>query len=370
MSFVDQLMAMTVRGGLGLAMLMLVGCSWDTHARLVPPEGYMQGAVAPKGREPSCPEVPTPYTGDLHFPSKYSGSDAARDKINASAAARYERLTDDVRKLEGGSNRLVARYLTTGQQAYADCALSWLEAWADAGALLSENYNHTGKSVRKWALGSVAGAYLRLKFSRSEPLKEHAEQAKAIEKWMGQLADRVVVDWNAQPMDRRNNHQYWAAWSVMATAVVLDRRDLFDWAVAQYRHGMQQVDGDGYLPLELSRQTRALAYHNYSMGPLMMIAAFSQANGLDLRKENEGALNRLAQRMQAGLQNPKIFQEKTGYPQTLDDLQSNNRFAWLEPYCALYSCSERTNAWRRSIEPLNTYRLGGDLTQLFSGQLP
>jgi poly(beta-D-mannuronate) lyase len=367
---VVRLTTMAMRGALALAALLTGGCFLDSKAALVPPDGYFQSAAAPRGREPSCPPAPTPYTGDLHFPSKYSGSDAARDKLNLVAAASYERLTGDVRKLEGGTNRLVERYFDTGQQAYADCAVTWLDSWANAGALLSENYNHTGKSVRKWALGSVAGAYLRLQFSRSEPLKGHAEQSEAIEKWLGQLADQVVKDWNAQPMDRRNNHQYWAAWSVMAAAVVLNRRDLFDWAVEQYRHGMQQVDADGYLPLELSRQTRALAYHNYSMGPLMMIAAFSQANDLDLRQENEGALQRLAQRMQAGLQDPRIFQEKTGYPQTLEDLQSNNRFAWLEPYCALYSCSKSTEAWRRSIEPLGTYRLGGDLTQLFSRQLP
>ena len=179
-----------------------------------------------------------------------------------------------------------------------------------------------------------------------------------------------MVDWDEQPLERRNNHQYWAAWSVMASAVILDRRDLFDWAVAQYRQGVGQVDEQGYLPRELSRQTRALAYHNYSMAPLLMIAAFAQANGLDLRAENADGLQRLARRLESGLQDPKIFQERTGYPQTLEDLQDSNRFAWLEPYCALYSCSAKTDEWRRSIEPLDTYRLGGDMTQLFSRNLP
>ena len=153
-----------------------------------------------------------------------------------------------------------------------------------ADALLSEEYNHTGMSVRKWTLGSLAGAYLRLKFSASQPLAAHAEQAQQVERWLGQLADRVVADWNAYPKERSNNHNYWAAWSVMASAVILDRRDLFDWAVGQYRHGMAQVTTDGYLPRELVRETRALSYHNYSIGPLLMVSAFAQANGLDLRR--------------------------------------------------------------------------------------
>lgn len=359
--------------GLGGSLLLLLGaCSGDsnTGTGLVPPPGYFRAAAELQGEPRDCAATPEPYTGELKFPSKYAGSDAARDQVNPKAAQRYRELTDNVRLLENGVNKLIGRYLDKGQPDDLACVMGWLNDWAEADALLSETYNHTGKSVRKWALGSVAGAYLRLKFSRSQPLKQYSSEAQNIEHWIAELADQVVLDWNAQPMERRNNHQYWAAWSVMASAVVLDRRDLFDWSVTQYQQGMQQVDKDGYLPLELSRQTRALAYHNYAMGPLLMVAAFAQANQLDLRGANQGALERLAQRLQAGLQQPQLFSAKAGYPQTLDDLQDNSRFAWLEPYCALYACSPATDAWRRSLEPLTTYRLGGDITQLFSEQLP
>ncbi|RJG09702.1 mannuronate-specific alginate lyase [Pseudomonas cavernicola] len=361
---------------LALAMLLGQGCSNDHEQGrvashdLVPPGGFYLAAPVAKGAARDCPSTPEPYTGELFFPSKYEGSDSARDKLNKTAAAKYRKLTEDVRNLENGVNKWVGKYLEDGDPEYAECALEWLEEWADDDALLSKKYNHTGKSVRKWALGSISSAYLRLKFSRSEPLAGHGEQSRNIEKWFGKLADQVVRDWNAQPMERRNNHQYWAAWAVMASAVVLDRRDLFDWSVEQYRHGMAQVDAEGYLPLELSRQTRALAYHNYSMGPLMMIAVFAQANGLDLRTDNNGALQRLAERVEQGLHDPHLFKDKTGYPQELEDLQENSRFSWLEPYCVLYRCSTQTNAWRQSLEPLSTYRLGGDVTQLFNAQLP
>lgn len=348
-------------------VLLLTGCAAPS---LQPPPGYLRAVAQVQGKPRACPTRPQPYTGKLQFPSKYAGSDSARDQVNPKAALRYRELTDNVRLLENGVNKLVGRYLDTGQPDDLACVIRWLNDWAEADALLSTSYNHTGKSVRKWALGSVAGAYLRLKFSTSQPLKRHSREARTIEKWLGKLADQVVLDWNAQPMARRNNHQYWAAWSVMASAVVLDRRDLFDWSVSQYRQGMSQVDKDGYLPLELSRQTRALAYHNYAMGPLLMVAAFAQANHLDLREDNNGALQRMAQRLEAGLKDPQLFSAKAGYPQTLDDLQDNSRFAWLEPYCALYTCSPATDAWRRSLQPLTTYRLGGDVTQLFSEQLP
>lgn len=355
-------------------LLSLLGVSSVALAQdaagLLAPAGFYLAAPPAKGKAPDCPDAPAPYTGALMFPSKYEGSDAARDKLSTAAYERYLQQTADVHRLETGVAKFVAQYLKKGHPQSAECALGWLSTWAEADALLSQEYSHTGKSARKWALATVSSAYLRLKFSRSQPLVGHAEQAHRVEQWLGKLADQVVLDWDGQPLNKRNNHQYWAAWAVMSSAVTLNRQDLFAWSVAQYRHGMQEVDAEGYLPLELSRQTRALAYHNYSLGPLLMIAAFAQANGLDVREDNHGALQRLAERVELGIEDPQSFKNKTGYGQTLDDLHSNSRFSWLAPYCALYRCSAKTIAWRRSLEPLSTYRLGGDLTRLFSNQQP
>lgn len=358
-----------------LLSVLLAGCSQAPEGSagtpsLVAPRGYYDAAPAAEGKARECTPPPRAYTGALDFPSKYAGSGEARDQLNPMAERRYLKLTGEMREMETGVNRMVGRYFKYGRPQDAACAMTWLASWAEAGALLSGEYNHTGMSVRKWTLGSLAGAYLRLKFSASRPLVAHAEQSQKVEAWFGRLADQVVADWNAYPKERSNNHNYWAAWSVMASAVILDRRDLFDWSVGQYRHGMAQVTPDGFLPRELARETRALSYHNYSIGPLLMVSAFAQANGLDLREENDGAMRRLGHTLEVGLHNSKLFQEKTGYAQQDVDLRQSSRFAWLEPYCALYPCSQSTDAWRRSLEPLSAYRLGGDMTQLFSGQLP
>lgn len=333
---------------------------------LVPPGGYYLPATVKKGDAETCPVVAKPYVGDLMIPSKYEGSGPARDQLNEDANARYQAQADQIRVLEKMVNKQVAAWLRLGREGHLDCALEWLGQWAAAEALLSREYTHTGKSMRKWALGSISSAYLRLKFSRSQPLVGREAQTRPIEAWIGRLGEQVVADWRDQPLDRLNNHQYWAAWAVMAASVVVDRRDLFDWSVAQLRIGISQVDAEGYLPNELRRETRALAYHNYSMGPLLMMMAFAQANGVDLRGENNQAIQRLATRVEQGIEDPERFEEKTGFKQELEDLQEDGKFAWLEPYCALYRCAASTDAWRRSIEPLKTYRLGGDITQLFA----
>jgi poly(beta-D-mannuronate) lyase len=344
--------------------LLLVTC--PALAELRPPAGYYAVAQDQGGRASPCPAAPEPYTGALNLPSKYEGADAARDRLNPQAYARYQRLGADITELERGVYRQVADYLRFGREGHALCALDWLQRWARADALLSSDYTHTGKARRKWTLGSLSSNYLRLKYSRSQPLRGQEQQAAEVEAWLSRLADRVRLDWQDQPLAKINNHQYWSAWALMATAVVTDRRDLFDWAVAQYRIAASQVTAEGFLPNELKRRSRALNYHNYSLGPLLMIAVFAEANGVDLRHENHDAIRRLAERVLSGREQPQQFAARAQSPQETEELLGKpNNFAWLEPYCALYACSARTNQWLSAQRPLKTYRLGGDLTQLF-----
>nr|WP_205896548.1 mannuronate-specific alginate lyase [Pseudomonas nitroreducens] len=359
------------RIGLTIAVLgALFGESTTYAADLMPPPGYFS-AVGDKGSKKdadSCPTAPTPYTGSLQFTSKYKGSDSARSTLNVDAEEEFRSQIKDITDMERGATKLITQYMRSGNKGDLDCAMSWLDSWAKAGALESSDYNHTGKSMRKWALGSLSSSYMRLKFSSSRPLAAYGEQSKEIENWFSTLGSQVVRDWSDLPLKKINNHSYWAAWSVMSTAVVTNRRDLFDWSVQEFKVAANQVDNDGYLPNELKRRQRALSYHNYSLPPLTMIAAFAQVNGVDLRQENNGALQRLANRVMQGVDDQDAFDEKTGNDQDMGDLKENSKFAWLEPYCALYSCAPKTQDWKKKMEPFNSFRLGGEVTKVFNRQ--
>lgn len=334
-------------------------------ASLVPPPGFY-APVGNKGKDGRpCEDIPSPFTAPLDFPSKYQGTGASKDVINPKAFDEYKSKTEPINTMEKSVSAMVGSYLHSGQADTLECALNWYDAWAKAGALTGPAKNHTGKSVRKWALGSLASAWDRLKFSSSHPLKGHEDQAKRIEKWLSDVGTLVMADWKDQPRELVNNHQYWAAWAAMADAIALDRRDLFDWAVAEFRFAAHQVDREGYLSNELKRDTRALAYHNYALAPLVMIAAFAKANGVDLTAENDGALKRLAGLVIKGIDDPSMFEDKTGDSQVTDDLKTSSKFAWLEPYCRLYACDAALSKRTDSMRPLKTYRLGGDLTDLF-----
>jgi poly(beta-D-mannuronate) lyase len=333
---------------------------------LVPPPGFAVAVEEHQGKTRPCPPMPQPFTGELKFPSKYEGSDAARDDLNPKAYAKYRQATAGINQLEKQVSAMVGHYLQTGDVASLRCALGWLSAWARAGALEQPTTDHTGKSVRKWALASLASSWVRLKFSKSKPLDAAPEQVRDIEPWLERLAKQVVDDWRDQPLEKINNHEYWAAWAVMASAVALNRRDWFDWSVAQYRIAAKQVDRDGFLPNELKRDTRALAYHNYALGPLAMIVAFARANGVDLAGENDRALDRLARRVLAGLDDPRPFEARTGKKQDVAELKEASKFAWLEPYCWL-NRTDRAAAKRAvALRPIKAYRLGGNLTDLFA----
>ena len=186
-----------------------------------------------------------------------------------------------------------------------------------------------------------------------------------IEKWFAHLAEQTVRDWSNLPLAKINNHSYWAAWSVMATAVATDRRDLFDWAVKEYKVGANQVDDQGFLPNEVKRKQRALAYHNYALTPLAMIASFAKANGVDLRSENNFALQRLGEGVLAGARDPRLFAARAGEKQDMKDLKVDSKYAWLEPWCALYQCVGDTLERKHGMQPFDSFRLGGNLTRVY-----
>ncbi|GAB7527764.1 mannuronate-specific alginate lyase [Pseudomonas sp. 3A(2025)] len=337
---------------------------------LMPPQGYTAPIEQMKtgSHNFSCEKTPTPYTGELVFRSKYEGSDKARSTLNVSAEKAFRDATQDITDLERGVSKVVMQYMRDGRPEQLDCALNMLTTWARADALESQQYNHTGKSMRKWALGSMSGAYLRLKFSDSMPLANHQQQAQEIEAWFNKLADQVIRDWSNLPLEKINNHSYWAAWSVMSTAVATNRRDLFDWSVQEFKVAASQIDAQGFLPNELKRRERALAYHNYALPPLAMIASFAQANGVDLRPENNGALKRLGDRVLEGVDDPDEFAERGGHKQDMTDLKKDPKFAWLEPYCSLYQCDEKALEKKHEKQPFKTFRLGGDLTRVYDPQ--
>lgn len=351
---------------LSLAMLFAAGTT-QAAGTLVPPQGYYAAIdkVKEKAGNFSCDAIPQPYTGSLQFRSKYEGSDKSRSTFNADSDQAFKDATKSITTMERSISKVVMQYMRDGRPEQLDCALNLLTTWAKADALESTDFNHTGKSMRKWALGSMASSYLRLKFSDSHPLATRQQDAQIIEAWFSKLGTQVVSDWDNLPLDKTNNHSYWAAWAAMATSVATNRKDLFDWSVKEFRVAANQVDQTGFLPNELKRKQRALAYHNYALAPLAMIASFAQVNGVDLRAENNGALKRLGDQVLGEIKSPDAINARSGQSQDMTDLKADNKYAWLEPWCSLYTCPPDVLDRKHQMQPFKNPRLGGDVTKVY-----
>lgn len=361
---------------LAAASIMAVGLGWTAQpvlaADLVPPPGYYAEVGHGSAASKSCDPAPRPFTGRLDFPSKYEGSGASRDTLNDASDQRYKTMTLPISDMEKGATRLVDRYMQDGSPQALRCVMGWYAAWADAGALLGPAMDHTGRSERKWALASLSGAWLRLHFSQSRPLADDAQEAARIERWLGQIAEQVTREWSSgDPSEKINNHYYWAAWSVMATGVITDRHDLFDWATGMYAAFARQVDADGFLPNELKRNTRAAGYQVYAVTPVAMMAAFGKANHVDLAGEGSNTLRRAAERAVTAYDDPAPFEARTGVKQVMGGAgEQQTKLAWLEPYCWTVRCTGVASAKLAQLRPLRDTRLGGDLTAIFSGRSP
>lgn len=286
--------------------------------------------------------------------------------VDPAAEAEYEEGTRELNEFTRGLADLTngfSKFNTAGVRD-ARCALAWLNAWAEQDALLGR-VNESGVAVRKWALASLAAAYLKIRSTPNEP-----GQSARVRRWLGRVADEVRADYsrNLASDSRSNNHLNWAAWAVMAGAVAADDRDLFDWSMDRYRFALGQIDSDGTLPLELKRRQLAFAYHNYALAPLVLVREAAIANGVTFTPEEERSLQKLIDVVLTGFHDPELVARKSGFRQDVSQL-SRESFAWLEPYYAR-SRDPRAARLLERFRPLSYTRLGGNLTELFGDVTP
>lgn len=304
-------------------------------------------------------ETLEPYTGALNFPSKYQGSGAGRDLLNPQSTSLYEQSTKPIKDFSLQIANLAKKLQGKKPlKMYSDCFYSGLERWAQAGALMDKDANGTGKAVRKWTLASLASHYLIF----DDLGLANPNQSQRIESWFYSLAQQVQHDYSNRPLEKTNNHDYWAAWSIMLVSTIVDDHELYSWSLAILNTAIDQIDDNGLLPNELKRETKAFTYHNFSMLSLASVAAFAYANGDDVTARNKNGLFRLAENiLQPNA--PAYFEALTGSEQTEYRLDINGRLSWVP---ALMSIGYRGNALGDFIGSNENYqqhgstRLGGN----------
>ncbi|WP_348265179.1 alginate lyase family protein [Telmatobacter sp. DSM 110680] len=258
----------------------------------------------------ACPEPahlsPDLATDGFYSDRKSSIIDPAKMKAYAASSGPYKRLGDE-------AVNAADAYRTTGSRAAAQCVLNLLSTAAADGVFTGKMSSRQAYYVQGWVIGAAAIAYLKIRDSGVVQPQSHA----ALAAWMKSVA-RQTIDFYAAAKpsgEAGNNHLYWAGVEIAAIAIATDDRNLFDWAVATYKNGVQQITPDGNLPLEMRRGQRALHYHLYAIAPLVYLAEFGKDNGIDLFGENDFALKRLVDRSIAGLNGSGYFDQQSDVPQ-------------------------------------------------------
>ena len=125
--------------------------------------------------------------------------------------------------------------------------------------------NDQADYLRQWVHGGISMAYLKVR-----ALADPAQQQR-IDAWLAEIARRNLDYW-ADGKHTRNNHYYWTGVGVTAAAIAAHDPQLLAQARAIYRKGIDDIEDDGSLPMEMKRRARALHYHNYALDPLVLMA--------------------------------------------------------------------------------------------------
>jgi poly(beta-D-mannuronate) lyase len=146
--------------------------------------------------------------------------DANHSVADPELKRRNEQAVGPVRLYVAGVVGLVDAWMRSApaQPAFAVDAVARLRTWADADALLG-SVNRQGGFERKWTLGSLAIAYLKV---REAPGLDPAALA-AVRTWLAKVTRAVMLEYEEpKKSSNRNNHAYWAGMAVAAAGVAVN----------------------------------------------------------------------------------------------------------------------------------------------------
>jgi poly(beta-D-mannuronate) lyase len=211
-------------------------------------------------------------TGPMQIPHHYMhGSNGPTNPDEAEATRIYSAFEH---RITSGMNRWVA----TGNQAEAQCALSQLDAWAQAGALTHYDPKAYSQSwyQAEWTLCSAG---VTASVLQQDAFLDGAQQQR-VAIWLNRAAHQLIS--YEKPGELGNNHHYWRALAATSIGVLSNDKDLFRFGVDVFKQAVSQEDQNGAFPLEMARHENAIHYQAFALQPLIMIAEFAERQNVDL----------------------------------------------------------------------------------------
>ena len=298
----------------------------------------------------------------------YSQGDQSFSHVDLGSLAA---LNEQLAPLQAFTGKVVLyadRYARTSGADVASgaCALAWLDAWAQAGALLQAG-NPNSYFQRATFIAPLAVA-----FSLVHGLDTGDRGRRArIAGWLDGLGRDTLAHYDGLPDSdtlKLNNHHDWAIYAATAAAAAANDAGLLHQAANDFRTMVCAITPEGTLPQELRRAGKALNYHLYAAEPLIATAEIGARNGLPLYEACGGALHRLVAFATASLDDGSRIEALAGARQSFgeggDAQPPKSLLAWIEIYDARFP-GRATYAERLAQgRPWVNTALGGNVTAL------
>lgn len=277
----------------------------------------------------TCPETPK-FAKTLNVEGYYT--DSHYSVIDPAKKAAYEKADQELVHLGQYAGAAADAYLNKGSKGAAACVYTLLDAAAKADAWAGDMPRGQGVYDQNWMLSGTAIPYLKVRNSGAGTPEQDAE----IQKWFRHVATQVRDYFDEKHQrpnsDAWNNHMYWAGLSIAAQGIADNDKGAFKWGMAAYHQGVEAIEPDGSLKAEMNRESMALHYQLYALGPLIMLAELGEANGIDMYNQNHGAIHRLVKFDVAALEDPSIIAKAAGVQQRVSYPVSGQEIGWAVPY--------------------------------------
>ena len=258
----------------------------------------------------------------------------------------------------------IAKLNASADKSDWSCALDQLQAWAKADALMGRIAGYQGHYERSWAGTDFAMVLLRMPADFRE---RHQAQIGAIAPWLERIA---VATRNAEAINHlHNNLVYWAGLDLTAIGTVTGNSELINSGLLRVREGIRDIGPGGALAREVKRGNRALHYHTFALIPLVFAAELVQRRNIDLYRENDHAIGRLAKLVTDAVIDPASFTRITQVKQDLFPWTLQDELCWMEPYYA-HVHDPKLPALIAPRRPFSEWRLGGNVTAAWGAALP
>ena len=291
---------------------------WDSHPVQATKATYI------------CP-APAHLPVDFVTDGFYADNDPTHSIIDPIKQKAYEESSGPVKHEGNVAVAAADAFRNSGSEEAARCVLQHMEVQAREHALTGKMSSSQAYFVQGWVVGAEAVAYLKIEGTA----RATAAQKALILPWLQKGADLTRAfyeDRMRHDGTDAQNHFYWAAIQLAATAIVTGNRGDFDWAMLRAKDGVAAIKPDGTLTEEMRRGKRALHYHLYAASPLVMLAELGMPNGIDLYASNDGALKKLVTISTQGLVDASLFENRAGIAQERPDPPTSEAIGWAEPY--------------------------------------